>query len=432
MRPPQQLERSEYEDHIRREWKLPRRYEFRQVIGKGSYGYVIEAYDHVRNELVAIKRVNRVFEDLIDCKRILREVAILSALDHDCVVQLYDICVPEDQRHFDELYIVLEICDSDFKKLLKTGVHLTEVMVKTLIYNMLCGMKYVHSAGIYHRDMKPANCLVNQDCAVKVCDFGLARTVGTTPLAGDAEATRDGHSSATSGQPVLRRQLTGHVVTRWYRAPELILLQPNYNEGIDVWSMGCVAAEVLCMMKENAADPSKREPLFPGSSCFPLSPEHKQSQNAGKRDGKDQLSAIFGVIGIPSPEEVEELEGDEAKKYISCFPRRRPQPLEDLFRGSSAEALDLLRRMLTFSPKRRITVDEALSHPYFADIRHPEQERVHTGGPINLPFESEPELDEAKLRRYALLEIKKFHPEVMPANSLPWRGPQGEQQGGPP
>merc|ERR1711959_860973 len=130
--------------------------------------------------------VHRVFEDLIDCKRILREIAILNRLNHDYIIKIYDICVPDDLEHFDELYLVLEICDSDFKKLFRSPVHLTELHIKTLLYNLLVGVKYLHSAGIYHRDLKPANCLVNQDCTVKICDFGLSRAVGMEESSGSS------------------------------------------------------------------------------------------------------------------------------------------------------------------------------------------------------------------------------------------------------
>jgi mitogen-activated protein kinase 1/3 len=115
----------------------------------------------VEKRKVAIKKVKRVFEDLIDCKRILREIAILTRVDDGRIVKLYDICVPSDLSNFTEIYLVLELCDSDFKKLFQLNEFLTESHTTTLLYNTLCGIKYLHTAGIYHRDLKPANCLVN-------------------------------------------------------------------------------------------------------------------------------------------------------------------------------------------------------------------------------------------------------------------------------
>nr|XP_027201339.1 mitogen-activated protein kinase 4-like [Dermatophagoides pteronyssinus] len=196
------------------------RYELRGLLGVGSYGRVWAAYDRVLKKLVAVKRINKLFSDLTDCKRILREICILNRLpNHNNIVKLLDCFIDEEQtiENFDTLYLVMDISDSDLRKILKQNVYLTEMHVLTLMYHLLCGILYLHSAGIYHRDLKPANCLVNQNCTVKICDLGLART----------------------------NQLTSHVVTRWYRAPELILLQPNYDEKIDVWSIGCIFGELL-------------------------------------------------------------------------------------------------------------------------------------------------------------------------------------------
>jgi mitogen-activated protein kinase 1/3 len=404
---------------VHQDWKLPKRYQIRQLIGTGSYGHVCEAFDHDKNLIVAIKKVNHVFEDLIDCKRILREIAILSRLNNDSVVQLYDICMPEDARTFDEICVVLEICDSDLKKLFRTPVNLSELHVKTLLYNMMLGLKYIHAAGIYHRDLKPANILVNQDCSVKICDFGLARAVGRDVGALPEVEGEEENDGPHGNQGKMKRQLTGHVVTRWYRAPELILLQSHYTEAIDVWSLGCIAAELFGMVQENCANPSDRGPLFPGSSCFPLSPDHKRSgdrKDINTTRNRDQLNMIFSVIGTPDHEETEELEEEDARKYIRCFAQRQPQALSSRFPGSSDAAVDLLTKMLVFSPPRRITVTASLGHPLFAEIRQPELEGKLPEKAVVLPFELETELDEAKLRRYTLEEIQKFHPEVQIPN----------------
>lgn len=246
------------------DWKVPRRYEVRNLIGTGSYGHVCEAYDSENKRVVAIKKIHRVFEDLVDGKRILREIAILSRLDHYNVVKILDVCVPDNLSKFDEIYIVLELADSDLKKLFRTEVFLSELHLKTLLYNLLVGLKYVHSAGIYHRDLKPANCLVNQDCSVKICDFGLARTVDKPAAVqrlpqSPRQSTNEPEQAQQQSVPVvsrtnnMRNQLTGHVVTRWYRAPELILLQENYTEAIDVWSVGCIFAELLSMIVRNGS-----------------------------------------------------------------------------------------------------------------------------------------------------------------------------------
>ena len=208
--------------------------------------------------------------------------------------------------------------------------------IQTIIYNLLCSIKYLHESNVLHRDLKPANVLINEDCTVKLCDYGLARSISGIESAdvilskadvqNDAgEGSNTQTSSSSEGTPKdftavpvamgkstsngsqgsqistdsqsndqneeekkenlraklvktkdarrgMKRELTGHVVTRWYRAPEIILLEKDYGPGIDVWAVGCIFAELLGMMRENAPTFMDRTPLFPGKSCFPLSP----------------------------------------------------------------------------------------------------------------------------------------------------------------
>merc|ERR1719446_1420282 len=288
------------------------------------------------------------FDDLIDCKRILREISILSRLKHEHIVQIYDVLPAGDVFTFKELYIVMEICDSDLKKLCRTDVVLTPLHINTLLYNLLVGLKYLHSAGIYHRDLKPANCLVNQDCSVKICDFGLSRAIGGEHFQELPDSAR-GTNSRSSTQ--LKRHLTGHVVTRWYRAPELILLQDNYTEAIDIWSAGCIYAELLGMLEGTKFE--DRSPLFPGASCFPLSPhrEHKNDYRYHTRGERDQLSMIFSLLGTPSEQEIGQCNfNSDACRYIKCFAARTALGLESRFPTASPDAVSLLGRMLQFNP----------------------------------------------------------------------------------
>jgi len=403
-------------------WKIPKRYKVQELIGSGSYGSVCEALDSESNEVVAIKRCKRVFEDLIDCKRILREISILSKLNHNNVVKIIEIVAPHDLNRFDELYIVMELADSDLKKLCKQDVQLTPLHIDTLLYNLLVGLKYIHSAGIYHRDLKPANCFVNQDCTVKIGDFGLSRAIGGEQLhlfphphtpredEGATVTTEAGVPQVPHTQR-LKKNLTGHVVTRWYRAPELILLQENYTEAIDVWSVGCIYAELLGMLEGTHV--MDRGPLFPGSSCFPLSPDHRHKTDYKYHtQGKhDMLNKIFSIIGTPSDEEVQELDRDDAKRYIGCFQKRPGTGLEAKFPHVDRAAVDILSKMLKFSPKNRMSVDQALEHPLLSEIRDKKKE---TTAPalVVLEFEKEKELNEYALRQNFVKEMKKYHPEL--------------------
>uniref|UniRef100_A0A0K6S6B6 Protein kinase domain-containing protein n=1 Tax=Chromera velia CCMP2878 TaxID=1169474 RepID=A0A0K6S6B6_9ALVE len=406
------------------DWQVPERYEVRHIIGTGSYGAVAEAFDRERQEVVAIKRMNRVFEDLVDCKRILREVAILNRLDNSNIVQLLDIL---------EVYIVLEIADSDLKKLFRTHVFLSELHIKTLLFNLLTELRYIHSKGILHRDLKPANCLVNKDCSVKICDFGLARTLGS-PAPGDLPAPPPGWGGGEGGaegpkqkdkQKDMKRQLTGHVVTRWYRAPELILLAENYTEAIDVWSVGCIFAEMMNMMKENKQYHTEREPLFPGTSCFPLSPnrQHANDYRFHTKGNKDQLNMIFTLIGTPKEGETDHLDKADAIKYVSLFDKRDGQNLSARCPGTSKEGVELLQRMLAFVPSKRMTVEEALAHPYLKDVKKTAEEKEkkkktdEAVTQLTLPFDDNARMDEPALRLGFLREMCKFHPEI--AKHLP-------------
>eukprot|EP00439_Symbiodinium_sp_Y106_P066364 s1098_g10.t2 len=279
-------------------------------------------------------------------------------------------------------------------------VTLTPLHINTLLYNLLVGLKYLHSAGIYHRDLKPANCLVNQDMP-----------------------RGEGDHDAVPGVPHtqrLKRNLTGHVVTRWYRAPELILLQENYTEAIDIWSVGCIYAELLGMLEGTRTQ--DRGPLFPGSSCFPLSPDHKHKTDYKyhTRGKHDQLNMIFNLLGTPGEPDVEQLEREDAKRYIRCFAARDGDGLSVKFPGVEADSIDILNRMLRFNPKDsgisdRIAVTEALEHRLFTTgpnvIRDTSRE---TSAPkyVTLEFEKEPDLDEKLLRKYFCKEIKKYHPEM--------------------
>jgi mitogen-activated protein kinase 1/3 len=398
-------------------WKLPVRYDVRQLIGSGSYGSVREAYDTEKKRLVAIKKIGHMFEDLIDCKRILREIAILGSLDHSNIVKIYDIVAPDNMRSSDELYIIMEICDSDLKKLCRTDVTLTQLHISTLLYNLLVGLRYLHSAGIYHRDMKPANCLVNQDCSVKICDFGLSRAIG---VEGQQHLEALPNTPRGEGEAVvgvvphtqrLKRHLTGHVVTRWYRAPELILLQENYTEAIDVWSVGCIYAELLGML--DGTDTQDRGPLFPGSSCFPLSPDHKHKTDYKyhTKGKQEQLNMIFNLLGTPKESDVELLGRDDAKRYMRCFAAREGTGLRAKFPLVDHDSIDILNQMLRFNPDERIKVHHALDHKLFSEIRDPAQE-TSAGSLVILDFEKEPDLDEALLRKYFVKEIRKYHPDV--------------------
>ncbi|KAJ9698263.1 hypothetical protein PVL29_007376 [Vitis rotundifolia] len=200
-----------------------------QPVGRGAYGIVCCATNSETNNEVAIKKIGNAFDNRIDAKRTLREIKLLCHMDHENIVKIKDIIRPPDKEKFNDVYIVYELMDTDLHQIIRSSQALTDDHCQYFLYQLLRGLKYIHSANVLHRDLKPSNLLLNADCDLKICDFGLARTTSETDF------------------------MTEYVVTRWYRAPELLLNCSEYTAAIDIWSVGCILMEIL-----------RREPLFPG------------------------------------------------------------------------------------------------------------------------------------------------------------------------
>lgn len=216
------------------------KYSFTRVIGSGAYGVVISANDTHLNTRVAIKMVPKAFQDEIDAKRILREIKLLRHFKHENIVNIVDMMPPMARYvdDFTDVYIVSELMETDLYRIIYSKQSLSLDHVQYFIYQVLRALKYIHSANVLHRDLKPSNLLVNSNCDLKICDFGLARGVY------GSEQMRDSNK---------RHLLTEYVVTRWYRAPEIMLACHEYDKPVDIWSTGCILAELLA-----------RKPFFPG------------------------------------------------------------------------------------------------------------------------------------------------------------------------
>lgn len=169
----------------------------------------------------------------------------------------------------------------------------------------------------------------------------------------------------------IRRELTDHVVTRWYRAPEIILLEKDYGPGIDMWAVGCIFAELLGMMKENSPTFLDRKPLFPGKSCFPLSPAKAATESkAGLPfSSTDQLAVIFDVIGSPSKEDCSFVTDQKALEYLEGFQGQPPADLSQKYPGATQEAIDFLQKTLVFNPFFRMTLNDAINHQLFKEVK---------------------------------------------------------------
>jgi tRNA A-37 threonylcarbamoyl transferase component Bud32 len=217
------------------------RYSFIRVIGSGAYGVVISAKDTKAESEVAIKMVPRAFHDEIDAKRILREIKLLKHFEHENIVGILDMMPPavKHVEDFNDVYIVTDLMETDLHRIIYSKQKLSMDHVQYFVYQVLRGLKYIHSCNVLHRDLKPSNLLVNSNCDLKICDFGLARGIVDDPMMEESNKST--------------LLLTEYVVTRWYRAPEIMLACHEYSKPIDVWSVGCIFAELIL-----------RKPYFPG------------------------------------------------------------------------------------------------------------------------------------------------------------------------
>ncbi|CAI5747312.1 unnamed protein product [Peronospora destructor] len=344
-------------------FEIPSSFEYVKTIGSGAYGVVISAADSTTGRIVAVKNIQRAFDDLTDAKRIVREIKLMRHLNHKCVLGVEDIFEPMALAKFEDVYIVSQLMATDLHRVIYSRHALSDEHIAFFMYQMLCAMKYVHSANVIHRDLKPSNVLVNANCELKICDFGLARGVF----------------------PEEELELTEYVVTRWYRAPEIMLGCMKYKSEVDVWSLGCILAEMM-----------SRKPLFPG------------------QDYIDQLHLIMNALGAPNEQELYFLTNARARKFMNAeFQKRGPnptKPLAHMFADSPPDALDLLQKMLVIDPKKRISVDDALAHPYLASIRNVEDEITATSS-FDFGFENE-KLTKPVLQKLIWDEMRHFHPEV--------------------
>ncbi|KAL1554757.1 Mitogen-activated protein kinase 8 [Salvia divinorum] len=341
------------------------RYQVQEVVGKGSYGVVGSAIDTHNGERVAIKKINDVFEHVSDATRILREIKLLRLLRHPDIVEIKHIMLPPSRREFRDIYVVFELMESDLHQVIKANDDLTPEHYQFFLYQLLRGLKYTHSANVFHRDLKPKNILANADCKLKICDFGLARV-----------SFNDAPSAIF---------WTDYVATRWYRAPELCgSFFSKYTPAIDIWSIGCIFAEML-----------SGKPLFPGKNVV------------------HQLDLMTDLLGTPPPESIARIRNEKARRYLSSMRKKQPVPLSQKFPDADPLALHLLDKLLAFDPKDRPTAEEALNDPYFNGLSNGEREPSTV--PISkLEFEFERrKLTKDDVRELIYREILEYHPHML-------------------
>ncbi|NP_001191547.1 c-Jun N-terminal kinase JNK [Aplysia californica] len=339
-----------------------KRYQHLRPIGSGAQGIVCAACDMLTDTNVAIKKLSRPFQNVTHAKRAYREFVLMKLVNHKNIIGLLNAFTPQKSLDtFQDVYLVMELMDANLCQVIQ--MDLDHERMSYLLYQMLCGIKHLHSAGIIHRDLKPSNIVVKSDCTLKILDFGLARTAGTGFM------------------------MTPYVVTRYYRAPEVILGM-GYKANVDIWSVGCIMAELI-----------RATVMFPGT------------------DHIDQWNKITEQLGTPSQDFMSRLQ-TTVRNYVENRPKHTGHSFEKLFpdvlfppdstehQGLRAMvARDLLSKMLVIDPEKRISVDEALMHPYI-NVWYDERE---VNGPAPGPYDHA--VDE---REHSVLEWKMFiYNEVM-------------------
>ncbi|XP_068603254.1 mitogen-activated protein kinase 15 [Brachionichthys hirsutus] len=311
---------TEVEEHIHLKYDIKKR------LGKGAYGIVWKAVDRQTGEIVAVKKIFDAFRNRTDAQRTFREILFLQEFgDHPNIVKLLNVVRAQNDK---DIYLIFEYMDTDLHAVIRKGTLLKDIHKRYVMYQLFKAIKYLHSGNVIHRDQKPSNVLLDSDCVVKLCDFGLSRSLNKI--------------QEDSGNPAL----TEYVATRWYRAPEILLGSMRYTKGVDMWSLGCILGEMLL-----------GKALFPGTSTI------------------NQTEKIMSSIPQPSPEDVLAIKSEYGSSVIQRMLLKPQVPLEDLLQPSVPDdALDLLKGLLVFNPDKRLTAEQALEHPYVARFHTPAKE----------------------------------------------------------
>lgn len=336
------------------EWEVPDKYQMLTPVGSGAYGQVCSATDTQHNVKVAIKKLARPFQSAVHAKRTYRELRMLKHMNHENIIGLLDVFHPGGKtlESFQQVYLVTHLMGADLNNIIRTQ-RLSDDHVQFLVYQILRGLKYIHSAGIIHRDLKPSNIAVNEDCELKILDFGLARPT--------------------------ENEMTGYVATRWYRAPEIMLNWMHYNQTVDIWSVGCIMAELLT-----------GRTLFPGT------------------DHIHQLNLIMEILGTPNEEFMAKISSESARHYIRSLPKTEKRSFSDVFRGANPLAIDLLEKMLELDADKRVTAEQALAHQYLEKYADPSDEP--TSSLYDQSFE-DMDLPVEKWKELVFQEVVNFVPQ---------------------
>uniref|UniRef100_A0A3B3VKA4 mitogen-activated protein kinase n=1 Tax=Poecilia latipinna TaxID=48699 RepID=A0A3B3VKA4_9TELE len=321
-------------------WDVPERYMKLLAVGSGAYGTVCSAIDQKTKEKVAIKKLYRPFQSLIHAKRAYRELRLLRHIQHDNVICLLDVFTPDSTlEKFQTFYMVMPFVAQDLGHIMKRK-RLSDRIITYLFYQLLRGLK----VSVAH---------VFESCELKILDFGLARQTES--------------------------EMTGYVVTRWYRAPEVIFNWMHYSQTVDVWSAACILAEMITGTV-----------LFPG------------------HDSIDQLKKILNLTGTPDSSLVQKMQSKDAQSYVQGLPSQKKKNFKEVFPTMNEKAVNLLEGMLLLDPEKRLTANQGLAHPFLSEYHDPDSEP--DSKPYDDSFESL-ELDVGEWKSLIHMEIMTFDPD---------------------
>lgn len=319
-----------------------------------------KAVDKKDHSIVALKKVFDAFQNQTDAQRTYREVMLLEELSgHENIIRLLNVIKAENDK---DLYLVFDYMETDLHAVIRAGI-LQDIHQRYVIYQILKALKYMHSGQVIHRDLKPSNVLLNSECQVRVADLGLARSV---------------KNIMKESNPIL----TDYIATRWYRAPEILLGSTKYTKAVDMWAVGCILGEMLV-----------GKPLFTGSSTL------------------NQLDRIIQLTGTLTLEDIESIQSPLAMSMLESLPPTKPKQLTSVFSTASEDALDLLKSLLSLNPDKRLTVEEALAHPYVSQFHNPAEEPAHNDE-IDVELNEDIKFTPEKYREELYLHIKKKKKEL--------------------
>jgi len=296
-----------------------RKYEVQQKLGKGAYAVVFKCVDKKTKSVVALKKIFDAFQNATDAQRTFREIMYLQAMTgHENIIRLQNVLKAENDR---DIYLVFDYMETDLHAVIRANI-LEPVHKQFIVYQTLKALFYCHTGDLVHRDLKPSNLLLNEECLLKVADFGLARSL---------RAMQKGEESASV--------LTDYVATRWYRAPEILLGSTSYTKAVDMWAVGCIVAEMFT-----------GKPLLPGTSTM------------------NQLEKILEVTGSPSEVDIKAINSSFAATMLNSLPKSQKKDMKVLMKDAPAEAIDMVIKLMDFNPETRLDINGALKHPYMAQF----------------------------------------------------------------